>query len=86
MSLDALCNALSSIPYPLGAADGGTHLRLAYAFLIGPRASARAEQGLVQPQLAGIGELAEVPGRSPSRGPPYCKSVVLRRKALGDAA
>jgi hypothetical protein len=36
--------------------------------------------------LAGIGELAEVPGRSPSRGPPYWKSVVLRRKALGDAA
>jgi hypothetical protein len=36
--------------------------------------------------LAGIGELAEVPGRSPSRGPPYCKSVILRRKALGDAA
>jgi hypothetical protein len=36
--------------------------------------------------LAGIGELADVPGRSPSRGPPYWKSVVLRRKALGDAA
>jgi hypothetical protein len=36
--------------------------------------------------LADIGELAEVPGRSPSRGPPYWKSVVLRRKALGDAA
>ena len=36
--------------------------------------------------LAGIGELAEVPGRSPSRGPPYWKSVVLRRKALGGAA
>ena len=36
--------------------------------------------------LAGIGELAAVPGRSPSRGPPYWKSVVLRRKALGDAA
>jgi hypothetical protein len=36
--------------------------------------------------LAGIGELAEVPSRSPSRGPPYWKSVVLRRKALGDAA
>jgi hypothetical protein len=36
--------------------------------------------------LAGIGERAEVPGRSPSRGPPYWKSVVLRRKALGDAA
>jgi hypothetical protein len=36
--------------------------------------------------LAGIGELAEVPCRSPSRGPPYWKSVVLRRKALGGAA
>jgi hypothetical protein len=36
--------------------------------------------------LAGIGELAEVPGRSPSRGPPSWKSVVLRRKALGGAA
>ncbi len=36
--------------------------------------------------LAGIGELAEVPGQSPSRGPPYWKSIVLRRKALGDAA
>jgi hypothetical protein len=36
--------------------------------------------------LAGIGELAEVPGRSPSRGPPSWKSVVLRRKALGEAA
>jgi hypothetical protein len=36
--------------------------------------------------LAGMGELTDVPGRSPSRGPPYWKSVVLRRKALGDAA
>jgi hypothetical protein len=36
--------------------------------------------------LAAIGELTDVPGRSPSRGPPYWKSVVLRRKALGDAA
>jgi hypothetical protein len=36
--------------------------------------------------LAGVGEPSEVPGRSPSRGPPYWKSVVLRRKALGDAA
>ena len=35
--------------------------------------------------LTGIGELAEVPARAPSRGPPYWKSVVLRRKALGDA-
>jgi hypothetical protein len=36
--------------------------------------------------LAGIGELTDVPERSPSRGPPYSKSTVLRRKALGDAA
>jgi hypothetical protein len=31
--------------------------------------------------LASIGELDDVPGRSPSRGPPYWKSTVLRRKA-----
>jgi hypothetical protein len=36
--------------------------------------------------LAGIGELTLVPGRSPSRGPPYWESVALRRKALADAA
>ena len=34
--------------------------------------------------LRGIGELPSVPERSPSRGPPYWKSTVLRRKALGD--
>jgi hypothetical protein len=36
--------------------------------------------------LATIGELLEVPDRSPSRGPPYWKSTVLRRKALPNAA
>ena len=36
--------------------------------------------------LAALGELTEVPDRSPSRGPPYWKSTVLRRKALGDEA
>jgi len=40
----------------------------------------------VERYLARIGELTHVPGRSPSRGPPYWKSVVLRRNALGDAA
>jgi hypothetical protein len=40
----------------------------------------------VERYLARIGELIDVPGRSPSRGPPYWKSIVLRRKALGDAA
>jgi hypothetical protein len=36
--------------------------------------------------LASIGELVEVPDRSQSRGPPYWKSTVLRRKALPAAA
>jgi hypothetical protein len=33
-----------------------------------------------------LGEPTDVPARSPDRGPPYWKSSVLRRKALGDAA
>jgi len=31
--------------------------------------------------LAAVGELTEVPGRSPPRAPPYWKSQVLRRQA-----
>ena len=34
--------------------------------------------------LVAVGELTEVPGRSPPRAPPYWKSQVLRRQALGD--
>ena len=34
--------------------------------------------------LAAVGELTDVPGRSPPRAPPYWKSQVLRRQALGD--
>jgi hypothetical protein len=34
--------------------------------------------------LAAVGEASEVPRRSPSRGPPYWKSRVLRRQALGE--
>jgi hypothetical protein len=34
--------------------------------------------------LAAAGEATEVPRRSPNRGPPYWKSRVLRRQALGD--
>ena len=34
--------------------------------------------------LAAAGELTELPGRSPPRAPPYWKSQVLRRQALGD--
>ena len=33
--------------------------------------------------LAGIGEPTEPPARSPNRGSPYWKSIVLRRRALG---
>ena len=33
--------------------------------------------------LASIGEPTELPKRSPSRGPPYWKSRVLRRMATG---
>jgi hypothetical protein len=36
--------------------------------------------------LRARGEPTDVPRRSPSRGPPWWKSVVLRRKALGDVA
>ena len=39
----------------------------------------------VRAYLRGIGEPYEVPGRSPSRGPPYWRSTVLRRNALGGA-
>jgi len=39
----------------------------------------------VRAYLRGIGESCDVPERSPSRGPPYWKSTVLRRKAGGGA-
>ena len=34
--------------------------------------------------LAAVAEATEVPRRSENRGPPYWKSRVLRRQALGD--
>jgi len=34
--------------------------------------------------LPAVGEATEVPRRTPSRGPPYWKSQVLRRRATGD--
>ena len=34
--------------------------------------------------LAAMGEATELPRRSPGRGPPYWKSRVLRRQALGE--
>jgi hypothetical protein len=36
--------------------------------------------------LAALGEPTDVPARSPTRGPPYWKSTLLRRNALGDIA
>ena len=33
--------------------------------------------------LAAVGEATEVTRRTPSRGPPYWKSQVLRRRATG---
>lgn len=36
--------------------------------------------------LRAMGEPTDVPRRSPSRGPPFWRSTVLRRKALGDVA
>jgi hypothetical protein len=41
------------------------------------------EAGRIARYLAAVGEATEVPRRSPSRGRPYWKSRVLRRKALG---
>ena len=43
------------------------------------------ERASIRRFLTGVGELVDVPERSPSRGPPYWKSVVMRRKATGDA-
>jgi hypothetical protein len=42
------------------------------------------EAGRIARYLAAVGEATELPGRSPSRGPPYWKSRVLRRRVLGD--
>lgn len=36
--------------------------------------------------LASLGESADVPARSPNRGPPSWKSTILRQRAFGDAA
>jgi hypothetical protein len=44
------------------------------------------DPGSIRRYLTGTGELTDVPERSPSRGPPFWKSTVLRRHALGDAA
>jgi hypothetical protein len=42
------------------------------------------DPGSISRSLAAEGEPTEVPRRSPTRGPPYWKSRVLRRQALGE--
>jgi hypothetical protein len=42
------------------------------------------EPARITRSLAALGEATEAPRRSPGRGPPYWKSRVLRRQALGD--
>jgi hypothetical protein len=44
------------------------------------------EQKSIRRFLRAIGEPTDVPTRSPSRGPPYWRSTVLRKKALGEVA
>ena len=41
------------------------------------------EPGEIRRFLRSIAEPTDLPARSPSRGPPYWKSVALRRRALG---
>jgi Putative transposase len=36
--------------------------------------------------VGALGELLDIPARSPSRGPPYWSSTVLRQKAFGEVA
>ena len=42
------------------------------------------ERASIARTLAALGEATEVPRRSQGRGPPYWKSRILRRQALGD--
>jgi len=41
------------------------------------------DQASIARYLAAVGEPTEPPTRSPDRGPPYWKSTILRRRALG---
>lgn len=41
------------------------------------------ESASITRYLAAVGEATEVPRRSPSRGPPYWRSRVLRRQTPG---
>ena len=45
--------------------------------------AALRDPGSIARYLAGVGEPTELPARSPDRGPPYWKSIILRQRALG---
>ena len=72
----------------VGGASGADvrHRRSVLPFVRGADEAAGVvkEPDRIARYLAAVGEGTEVPGRSPSRGPPYWKSQVLRRKVLGD--
>ena len=68
----------------IAALLGGLLFNLAFSRLL-PGAISAHSIGIVAARfLATVGEATEVPPRSPGRGPPYWKSRVLRRQALGE--
>jgi hypothetical protein len=73
--LSLLCRLATSVPPPRRHTTCQGRMKL-LALVKGPASIAR--------YLATVGEAAEVPQRSPGRGPPYWKSRVLRLKVLGD--
>jgi hypothetical protein len=83
----ALCQALALISED----DFRTLYRPGFALLTCPSCQGRMRLLAVVKNpastaryLAAAGELTEVPGRSPPRAPPYWRSQVLRRQAIGD--
>ena len=80
---------------PLGGTSGaylrgGCAPRAGFALLVCPSCQGRMRLLAVVRNpvsiaryLAGAGELTDVPTRAPGRGPPYWKSRVFRRQALG---
>ena len=89
----ALARVASNRGRRTAGVDGITVARLSNrtdAFLAEVRAELRS--GAYRPSpvrrvlIPKIGEPTDIPARSPSRGPPYWKSTVLRRKASGGDA
>jgi len=78
--LSLLCRLATSVPPPRFHTvryAGKCHGRMRLLAMV-------EEPAKVARFLAAMGEPTELPRRSPPRGPPYWKSRVLRRQALGD--